>query len=57
MSETLSPMPPVLCLSARKLPGFHCTTLPDSTIARVSHIVSSKFIPWKQTAIASAAIW
>ena len=39
------------------LPLSTSTILPLAIIARVSHIVSSKSIPWKQIAIAIADIW
>jgi hypothetical protein len=56
ISDVLSPYPPVECLSTRYPPFFHFITLPDSTMAFVKNMVSSKFIPWKQIAIARADI-
>ena len=55
--ETLSPTPPVECLSPTRCGSGHCKTWPLSRIARVSSTVSSKERSRKRTAIAHAAIW
>ncbi len=56
--ETLSPTPPVECLSTCR-PAFPVsfTTRPLSRMARVSAVVSFGVIPRRKIAIASALIW
>ncbi len=56
--ETLSPTPPVECLSTFT-PGTleRSSTLPERSIASVSATVSTSLIPRKKTAISSAVIW
>src|SRR5262245_3856000 len=57
---TLSPMPPVECLSRTGPPRSaldQSRTVPDMVMARVSDAHSSRVIPRKYTAIAKAAIW
>ncbi len=60
MSETLSPTPPVECLSSGG-PGRSASdqsrTVPESRIARVKATSSARVIPRKKTAIAKAAAW
>jgi hypothetical protein len=57
MSEVLSPMPPVECLSTTAgWPGRCVKTSPLSNIARVSAAVSRAVMPLKKTAIAKADI-
>ena len=58
MSEILSPMPPVECLSAvGHGQGAKVTRSPDRIIASVRTAVSSGDMPRKKIAMASAAIW
>ena len=56
--ETLSPTPPVECLSATgpSSPSQDQVS-PDSIMMRVSARVSSRSIPWKKTAMSSADTW
>ena len=57
-SETLSPMPPVECLSTfGGEPSGYSSTRPLSIIAAVRCWVSLGVIPRKKTAIAKALIW
>ena len=57
-SETLSPTPPVECLSTRG-PGRsdRSYTSPEPIMARVRSPVSRGSIPRRNTAMARAAIW
>ena len=57
-SETLSPTPPVECLSATGT-GWpsNRSRSPDSIIASVSAASSAGSIPRKKTAMSSADIW
>src|SRR5690606_20068863 len=57
-SETLSPTPPVECLSTFT-PGTaeRSTTTPERSITSTSAASSSSFSPTKKTAIRKAAIW
>ncbi len=58
--DTLSPTPPVECLSStgpgRARPD-QSITVPDWVMARVRVIRSDMPMPWKKTAMAKAAIW
>ena len=58
ISVTLSPTPPVECLSTL-MPGSseRSSTSPLSTMARVRSSVSARVMPRVQTAISQAAIW
>jgi hypothetical protein len=57
-SVTLSPTPPVECLStARSTTSLRSSTVPELAIASVSAVVSSAVMPWKNTAISHAATW
>ena len=57
-SESLSPTPPVECLSAvgAERPA-QSRQVPESRIASVRAWVSASVMPRQQTAIANAAIW
>ncbi len=56
--ETLSPTPPVECLSTlRAGMSERSTTVPESRMARVRATVSSGVMPRKKTAMAKAVIW
>ncbi len=58
MSETLSPTPPVECLSMRGTVRWERSSMrPLSSIAVVRASISSSAMPRKYTAIASADIW
>src|SRR5689334_16421622 len=57
MRLTLSPTPPVECLSTTGLPRSHSSTLPESRIARVSARRSSLSSPCRKKAIATAPTW
>src|SRR3954447_5059894 len=54
---TLSPTPPVECLSTTGLSRFQSSTLPESRIARVNARRSSLSRPLRKKAIASAPTW
>src|SRR3954447_5552069 len=54
ISDTLSPTPPVECLSSTGLPRSHSSTVPESRMARVSATRSSPLIPRRNSAMASA---
>src|SRR4051794_931124 len=54
---TLSPTPPVECLSTTGLSRFQSRTLPESRIARVRASRSSLSRPLRKQAIASAPTW
>jgi hypothetical protein len=57
-SETLSPTPPVECLSTTGMPSpSHSMLSPEAIMASVSAASSSGAIPRKNTAISSAEIW
>ena len=58
MRETLSPTPPVECLSVTG-PGRsdQSSTWPESRIASVKATASSRLMPLKKTAMARAATW
>ncbi len=56
-SETLSPSPPVLCLSTRGRSVIRGNRWPLSSIAAASVETSPASIPRAHTAIAIAAIW
>ena len=56
ISETVSPTPPVECLSIIGPGKCQDSVLPLFFIAKVNSTLSSKVIPFKQTAIAKAAI-
>jgi hypothetical protein len=43
---TLSPMPPVECLSTTG-PRSQASLVPDAALARVSATVSARVMPWK----------
>src|SRR5690606_832699 len=55
ISETLSPTPPVECLSATGLSPPHFRTSPESRMASVSATVSLRDIPRRKVAMAKAA--
>ncbi len=57
-SETLSPTPPVECLSVTG-PGRcdQSSTVPESRMASVRATASSRLMPLKNTAMAKAAAW
>jgi len=56
--ETLSPTPPVECLSALGIPtADRSATVPDRIIASVSAAVSAGLMPRRYTAIRSALSW
>ena len=60
MSETLSPTPPVECLSTTgpfSPSRDQSSTAPDSIMARVSAMRSAIAMPRKNTAMAKAAAW
>ncbi len=57
ISETLSPTPPVECLSTTFEPSGCLKTSPLFIIARVSAEISIADIPQKKIAIANADIW
>src|SRR4051812_49053114 len=57
MTLTLSPTPPVECLSTTGLPRSQSSTSPESRIARVSATRSSLSRPRRKKAIASAPTW
>ena len=58
ISVVLSPMPPVLCLSALTPPTPDRSTVsPLCAMQAVKHAVSPSVIPVKQTAIRNAASW
>src|SRR5687767_10789735 len=54
MSDTLSPTPPVECLSSTGASRSHSSTVPESRIARVSATRSEASRPRRKNAIASA---
>ncbi len=57
-SETLSPMPPVECLSTfGDSPAGHSNVTPEWSMCSVSAAVSATVMPRRYTAIAQAAIW
>ncbi len=56
--ETLSPTPPVECLSTfTPATSERSSTSPERSIASVSAAVSASVIPRKKTAMQKAAIW
>ena len=56
--DTLSPTPPVECLSTLRGPGFRRRSLvPERSIASVQVRSSAGSSPRKKTAMHSAAIW
>src|SRR3954453_18985711 len=57
ISETLSPTPPVECLSSTGRPRSHRSTVPESRLPFVSAIRSSPSRPLRKNAIASAPTW
>jgi hypothetical protein len=58
ISETLSPTPPVECLSSTgPLAPGQSMTVPESRIASVKATASSGCMPRKNTAMANAATW
>ncbi len=57
MSEVLSPMPPVECLSTRSEVSTASSVWPEASMAWVSATVSSAVMPRMNTAIAQADIW
>src|SRR4051794_18323372 len=57
ISETLSPTPPVECLSSTGLSSSQASTAPESRIARVNATRSSPSIPRRKSAMASAPTW
>jgi len=57
-SDTLSPIPPVECLSTSgRGSGGNCSTSPESRMASVSARVSAVVKPRKYTAMRKAATW
>ena len=57
-SVTLSPTPPVLCLSATGLTRSRMRSCsPEAAIASVSATVSARDMPRQRIAISSADIW
>jgi len=58
IKDTLSPTPPVECLSTiLPLIPSNETVCPDVAMARVSAVASPSSMPRRYTAIAQAAIW
>jgi hypothetical protein len=58
MSETLSPMPPVECLSTLgRLMAEVSTRSPERIMASVSTAISFGFMPRRKMAMAMADIW
>src|SRR3954454_24747689 len=57
ISETLSPTPPVECLSSTGRSKSQCSTVPESRIPVVSATRSSLSSPRRKNAIASAPTW
>src|SRR4051812_48408509 len=57
ISETLSPTPPVECLSSTGRSRSHSSTVPESRMPVVSAIRSPASRPLKKNAIASAPTW
>src|SRR3954468_22605774 len=57
ISETLSPTPPVECLSSTGRSRSHCRTVPESRMPVVRAIRSSASSPRRKNAIASAPTW
>jgi hypothetical protein len=58
MRETLSPTPPVECLSTFA-PGMSCRSMtsPERIMASVSHAVSCGVMPRQKMAMSSAVAW
>src|SRR4051812_360388 len=54
ISDTLSPTPPVECLSSTGRSRSHSSTVPESRMARVSATRSPALIPRRNSAMASA---
>jgi len=56
--ETLSPTPPVLCLSTIFSPNEDKSNIsPEWAIAKLKFVISCSFIPFIYIAITSAAAW